>query len=185
MSDPATPHRTRAFVRDRDAASQLVGDLTGRGIPSERVRTLDVDPTQVLANERDTGEADMAFTEATGKSLGAGWLIGALIGALAGAIGVSVLFEPPWASPLAAGITLAVAVGVAYIAGGLGFLQAGIARTGERGGQPLTEQRPGHRESDRGTSAEGAGVEVVVDAETEEEARTARTVFGEHRAELR
>lgn len=177
---------------DPDVAAQIVVDLTERGIDADRVVSRELDPSEGVQNPRATGESDLAFTEATGKTIGAGFVVGALIGALMGAIGVSILFEPPWASPLAAGITLAVALGVGYIAGGMGFLQAGIARTGEAGGEPLTETRPGSGASDRGvatggdvTDGHGRVVEIVVDAASAEEAELARRVFAEHETDIR
>jgi hypothetical protein len=169
-------HRTSALVRDPDVAAQVVIDLTDRGIDADRVASRALDPAEGAQSPRATGEDDLAFTEATGKTIGAGFVVGALIGALAGAIGVSLLFEPPWASPLAAGITLAVAIGVGYLAGGMGLLQAGISRTGETGGEPRTATRP--RSGDRGV------VEVVVDAASAEEADLARRVFAEHNTDI-
>lgn len=201
MSDHDTaqpqPQRTRATVRDRDVAAQIVVDLVERGIPRERVTTQPLDPDEGALSSRQTGEEDIALTESVGKNLGAGWLLGFLIGAVIGAIGVSIILEPPWASPLAAGITLAVAIGVGYIAATMGFLQAGIARVGESGGEPLTEGGTGHGTRDTApgsrpdapagtaTPTEGPGhhVEIVVEAADAEQARTARAVFTEHRAQ--
>jgi hypothetical protein len=188
-STPHQPQRATTTVRDRDVAAQIVVDLTERGIAPERVTTRPLDPGRGLESARQTGEDDLEFTESVGKSLGAGFVIAFLIGAVVGAIGVSLLFEPPWASPLAAGITLAVAIGVGWFAGALGFLQAGIAKTGETGGRQMTATRPAHREDDRGmpaqsspTDAPGKRVEVIVEAATPEEAETARSVFEAHNA---
>jgi hypothetical protein len=172
---PAPSHRTSATVRDRQVAEQVVIDLTEHGIAPDRVRTHPVGPV----TPRATGEQDLGFTESAGKTMGAGWLIGFLVGALAGALGVTLLFAPPWESALAAGITLAVAIGVGYIAGGLGFLQSAIARSGETGGGPLTRQDPGHTEEPQALAG-GEAMEIVVEAVTEEEARLARTVFDAH-----
>ncbi len=198
MSTPSIPDRpsgtrTTGLVRDPDVAAQVVVDLTERGIDAARVVTRDLDPGQGALDARDTGEDDLAFTESAGKTMGAGFVIGALIGAVVGAIGVSLLFAPPWTSPLAAGITLAVAIGVGYIAGGLGFLQAGIANAGENGGEPSTATRPGSGQSDRGVAsnsdavgtAGGRVIEVTVDAASPDEAALAREIFSEHRIDIR
>lgn len=200
-TSPHQPQRTSATVRDRDVAAQIVVDLAERGIARERVTTRDLDPAEGVASPRETGEADLAFTESTGKNLGAGWLIAFLIGAVVGVIGCSLLFEPPWASPLAAGINLAVAIGVGYIAGAMGFIQSGLARAGESGGEQLSEGGRGHgtrasaggppedsssttRDASSTTGAPaGHTVEVIVEAATPDEARTAEAVFAEHRAD--
>jgi hypothetical protein len=189
-----SPQRTSATVRDPDVAAQIVVDLTERGIAPERVTTRDLDPTEGVTTPRGTGEADLAFTESTGKALGAGWLIAFLIGAVVGALGVSLLFAPPWDSPLAAGLTLAVAIGVGYIAAAMGFIQTAIAKGDATGGRPRTAGGEGHgsrrpadqgtgtAETDRPAGADGHTVEVIVDATDAAEANVARDVFAEHRA---
>jgi hypothetical protein len=162
-----------AMVGDRDAAEQLIIDLTDRGIDRSQVRTR---PSGMRGDtersSRATGEQDTEFTEQAGKSLGAGWLIGALSGAVGSVIGTSIVIAPPWESGLAAGITIGVALGAAWLFGGLGLLQGGIARTRET--LPGQETRP---------ELLGHDVVVEVAARTPEEEEAAEAVFRAHRAD--
>lgn len=162
-----------AMVGDRDAAEQLIIDLTDRGIDRSRVRTR---PSGMRADtersSRATGEQDTEFTEQAGKGLGAGWLSGAVIGAIVSVIGTSIVIAPPWESSLAAGITIGVALGAAWLFGGLGLLQGGIARTGET--PPGQEMRP---------ELLGHDVVVEVDARTPEDEQAAEAVFRAHHAD--
>jgi hypothetical protein len=191
MSESPTPgqHRTTATVRDRDVAAQIVIDLTERGIDGDRVTTRELAAAQTEATARETGESDADFADSTGKSLGAGWGIGFLIGAVVGVVGVSLLLEPPWTSMRAAGIALAVAIGVGYFAGGMGFLQAGISKANANKAESRTTG--GHQHANRpggGTDAAAPGprtVEVVVDAASADEAEAARSVFAAHHVETR
>lgn len=162
-----------AMVGDRDAAEQLIIDLTDRGIDRTRVRTRPSgERPDTHRSSRATGEQDTEFTEQTGKGLGTGWLIGAVIGVIVSVIATSILIAPPWQSGLAAAITIGVALGSAWLFGGLGLLQGGIARAGETpAGQETRPELLGH------------DVVVEVDARTPQEQEAAEAVFRAHRAD--
>jgi hypothetical protein len=163
--------RATAMVGDADAADAIVIDLTDRGIDPARVRTRPSGARgDVESNPRATGEQDIETTEQAGKGMAAGWAIGAVVGVIVSVIGTSLLIAPPWESGLALGITIAVAIGGAWLWGGLGLLQGGIART---------------RETDPSDGGHLLGNDVVVevDVASPEEARMAEDVFRAHRAD--
>lgn len=161
------------MVGDRDTAEQLIVDLTDRGIDRSRVNTRPSGSRpDVERSPRATGEQDAEFTTQAGKGLGIGWLIGAAVGALVSVLATSLLIAPPWENGLAAGITLAVALGSAWLFGGLGLLQGGIARAGET--DPAQGVRP---------ELLGHEVVVEVDVRTPEEEQAAQAVFRAHRAD--
>ncbi len=157
------PRRTSLTVASPQQADELVIDLTESGVDRSHVATHPVDAVD---------EPDDSFLAGQGRAFGRGWLIGFLAGAVLGALIVggllAVLYEPPWSSGISAAITLGAALGIGYICAGIGFLQAGIARAGETGGDAAAPAGHGHR------------VEVVVDATDPSEQRIAQSVFERH-----
>jgi hypothetical protein len=185
-TDSTQPHRTTALVRDRDVAIAVVMDLKARDIPGDRITTRPLNPREGVKGTRETGASDKAFTAAAGKKMGSAWVVGALIGAVVGAIGVSLIIAPPWESPVAAGINLAVALGVAYIAGGMGFLQAGIRKGDASRNAPETAAQD-RAQAAANPGAEGVGgseVELIVDARDAEEVTAVRAVLAAHQVDV-
>jgi hypothetical protein len=185
-TDSTQPHRTTALVCDREVARAVVMDLKARDIPGDRITTRPLNPREGVKGTRETGASDKAFTTAAGKKMGSAWVVGALIGAVVGAIGVSLIIAPPWESPVAAGINLAVALGVAYIAGGMGFLQAGIRKGDASRNAPETAAQD-RAQAAANPGAEGFGgseVELIVDARDAEEVTAVRAVLAAHQVDV-
>jgi hypothetical protein len=179
MTTPASPppngrssaSQPSALVRDRERAEALIIDLTDRGIARDQVTVRP--PTgsaQAPISSRRTGEHDTVATERAGKRMGSRALLGGLIGAAVGFVASLLIFGPPWENGVAAGLTIAVTIGVGYVVGGIGLLQGGIAEVGESGDAPV---KP--RTTD--------DVVIEVEALDDEQVRAAHEVFNAHGAD--
>jgi hypothetical protein len=159
------------MVRNPEQAEAVIIDLTDRGIARDQVTVRSpAGNGDIAASRRRTGEQDTVQTERAGKRMGSRAAIGGAIGATIGFVASLVLFGAPWDNGVAAGLTIAVTIGIGYVVGGIGLLQGGIAEMGETGDEPVDP----HPADD---------VIIEVAALDTEQARTARDVFGSHGAD--
>jgi hypothetical protein len=179
MTDPAspqpadrpTPNRPSAMVSSSERAEAVIVDLTERGIPREHVTVrLPGHDGQAAPSSRTTGELDTVQTEQAGKRMGSRALIGGAIGAAVGFALSLLLFGAPWENGVAAGLTIAVTIGIGYIVGGVGLLQGGISAMRESGDAPL-----GYEGTDN--------LVIEVEADDTAQVTAAREVFSSHGAD--